>query len=65
METLADRIRGNAEEKGIEKGIEKGMEKGKLETAKELIKRGVDIVIIAESTGIPIEEIKKLAETIH
>jgi predicted transposase/invertase (TIGR01784 family) len=52
-------------EKGIEQGIEKGIEKGKLETARELIKRGVDINIITEATGIPREEIEKLASTIH
>ena len=44
---------------------EKGMKEGKLETAKELIKRGVDINIITEATGISREEIEKLASTIH
>jgi predicted transposase/invertase (TIGR01784 family) len=38
---------------------------GKLETARELIKRGVDINIIAEATGFSREEIEKLAEIVH
>jgi predicted transposase/invertase (TIGR01784 family) len=51
-------------EKGIEKGMvsgmEKGVKKGKIQTAKELIKNGIDIDIIARSTGFTKQEIKKL-----
>ena len=42
-----------------------GKREGKLETARELIKRGVDINIIAEATGFSREEIEKLAEIVH
>jgi hypothetical protein len=42
-----------------------GKKEGKLETARELIKRGVDIGIIADATGFSREEIEKLAATIH
>ena len=48
-------------EKGIEEGIEKGIEKGKIQTARELIKNGIDIDIIARATGITKQEIKRLA----
>jgi len=34
--------------------------KTKEKVAKELLKRGVDLSIISESTEIPIEELKKL-----
>ena len=34
--------------------------KTKVKVAKELLKRGVDLSIISESTEIPIEELKKL-----
>jgi predicted transposase/invertase (TIGR01784 family) len=44
---------------------DKGKEEGKKETAMKLIKRGVDINIIAEATGFPKEEIEKLAATVH
>jgi len=40
-------------------------DEGKKETARELIKRGVDINIIAEATGFPKEEVEKLAATVH
>jgi len=52
-------------EKGIEKGIEQGIEKGKMQTAKKLLKKGIDIEIIAESTGFSKKEIKKLAAKSH
>jgi predicted transposase/invertase (TIGR01784 family) len=41
-------------------GMEKGVKKGKIQTAKELIKNGIDIDIIARSTGFTKQEIKKL-----
>jgi hypothetical protein len=46
-------------------GKKEGIKEGKLETARELIKRGVDIGIIADATGISREEIEELATTIH
>ena len=53
METLAERIR------------EEGRKADKLETAKELIKRGVDKGIIAGATGFPLEKIEELAAKAH
>ncbi len=53
MQTLA---------KKIEK---KGKKEGKLETARELIKRGVDINLVADVTGFPREELEKLSATVH
>ena len=55
-------------EKGMEKGIEKGMEKGlkegekkkSLEIAKKLLAYNTPLDIITNSTGLSIEEIKKL-----
>lgn len=65
MQSLAQRWVEQGIEQGIEEGIEKGIEKGKLETAKELIKHGVDIEIIASATGFSKQEIKKLAANTH
>jgi predicted transposase/invertase (TIGR01784 family) len=52
------------EEKGKKQGIkigeEKGIKKGKIETAKELLKMGIDIEKIAKATGLKKEEIEKL-----
>jgi hypothetical protein len=53
------------EEIGEERGEERGEEKGKLQTARELVKRGVDINIIAEATGFSREQIEKLATEVH
>jgi hypothetical protein len=55
----------DGEKIGKKIGEKIGEKKGKLETARELIKNGVDINIIARATGFPKEEIKKLAATVH
>jgi predicted transposase/invertase (TIGR01784 family) len=57
MQTLADRLRSE--------GREEGKKEGKLETARKLIKRGVDMDIIVEATGFSKQEIEKLVKTIH
>ena len=57
MQTLADRLRNE--------GKKEGKKEGKLETARRLIKRGVDMDIIAEATGFPRQEIEKLVATVH
>lgn len=45
-------------------GIEKGMEKGQLEERRriaiELIQKGIDIQVVAETTKFSVEEINKL-----
>jgi len=46
-------------------GIKEGIKEGKIETARRLIKRGVDMDIIVEATGFPKKEIEKLAATVH
>ena len=47
-------------EKGIEKGMEKGMEKGVIKTAKNLLSKGIDKIIISECTGLSLKEIEHL-----
>lgn len=47
------------------KGVKIGEEKGKIKTARELIKRGVAINIIAEATGFSQKKIEKLSATAH
>jgi predicted transposase/invertase (TIGR01784 family) len=46
-------------------GVKQGLKQGKLETAKELVKNGVDIDIIVKATGFTREEIEKLAVDVH
>ena len=45
-----------------EKGIEKSMEKGRKEIALNLLTYNTSIDVIAKSTGLSIEEIKKLEQ---
>ena len=56
----------HAEEKGIKKGIEKGIEKGEKKRNKEialnLLTYNTPIDVIAKSTGLSIDEIKKLEQ---
>jgi predicted transposase/invertase (TIGR01784 family) len=47
---------------GEEKGIKKGKIEGKIETAKELLKMGIEIEKIAKATGLKKEEIEKLTD---
>ncbi len=53
-----------AKREGIEKGIEQGLEQGKRETlfeiALNLLKKGISIDVIAESTGLAKDQIEKL-----
>ncbi len=45
------------EEIGLKKGLEKGEKLGRLETARRLLKLGIDLKIIRDTTGISEEEL--------
>ena len=49
-------------EEGLEKGREEGREEARLESARKLKQMGVAAEIIAEATGLSIEEICKLGD---
>ena len=53
-------LREDALEDGWNRGKKEGSAKVKMEVAKNLIKQGIDEVIISESTGLKKEEIAKL-----
>jgi len=65
MQTIGLQLKDEGKEEGKREGKREGKKEGKEETARELIKRGVDINIIAEATGFPKEEVEKLAATVH
>jgi predicted transposase/invertase (TIGR01784 family) len=46
-------------QQGLQKGLEKGEFKAKIETAKKLIQKGIDIKIIMEATGLSKKDLKK------
>ena len=64
-EFLLDRARKEGREKGREEGreegIEEGLEKGMRKAAVEMIKNGLEISLIANITGLTVEEIEKLS----
>jgi predicted transposase/invertase (TIGR01784 family) len=56
-------------EENTEVGYKKGKAEGKAETSHDIaltmLKKGVDINLISEYTGLPKKEIRKLAESIQ
>ncbi len=54
-----------AKKEGKKLGEKRGEEKARLETARELVRYGVDIDIISKSTGLSREELEKLVETVQ
>ena len=50
--------------KGRKEGMEKGMEIGKKETAEKMLRKNMEINIIAECTGFTVEFLKKLKEEV-
>ena len=65
--TIAERLREQGKEIGMQIGIERGMEKGREEGIKKvalnMLLKKLDEKIISESTGLSLEEIKKLKQT--
>jgi predicted transposase/invertase (TIGR01784 family) len=49
-----------AREAGVEEGYEKGIQKGKIEVARNLLAKNTAFDLIAEATGLSVEEIKAL-----
>jgi predicted transposase/invertase (TIGR01784 family) len=52
-------------EMGERRGLEIGEEKARIETARELVRYGVDIDIISKATGLSRDEIEKLVEVVQ
>jgi predicted transposase YdaD len=44
----------------MQQGMQKGIQEGRLEMARAFKQKGVDIGIIADTSGIPIERVKML-----
>jgi predicted transposase/invertase (TIGR01784 family) len=54
--------REEGKEEGLKEGKEEGLKEGKIEMAKILLSSGVDVEIIAKSSGLTIDEIKNLKD---
>ena len=53
----------DARKEGLAEGLAEGQVKEKRESAYRLLKLGVDPQIVAEGTGLPMDEVQRLAET--
>lgn len=51
------------EARGIQRGRTEGIQLGRTETARNLLRMGLDLTQIAEATGLPLEEIQALKKT--
>ena len=64
LEYAAEEAEEKGMKRGLEEGMQKGMEKGKAEgqrlIASNMKKQGIDFGIIAQCTGLSVEEIDKL-----
>ena len=58
--TVASKIEQKGRQEGIEVGIEKGIEKEKLDIAKNMLRKHVDINFINDITGLTLEKISAL-----
>ena len=59
---IIDSAVARAEKAALEKGREEGREEARLESARKLKQMGVAAEIIAEATGLSIEEVCKLGD---
>ena len=57
---IKDQSRREGIEEGIEKGMEKGIEKGIKETALKMLKKKININLIAECTNLTTSQIQSL-----
>jgi predicted transposase/invertase (TIGR01784 family) len=57
------RLRGSytkGKQEGIEEGIEKGREEEKIAMVKRLLAERVDPEVLAKTSGLPLEQVRKL-----
>ena len=60
MTTLADYLK----EEGFKEGLSRGVEKEKKYMAIKLLQKGMDILMVAELTELPLEKIQSLEKTV-
>lgn len=57
--------RQEGRQKGRQEGRQEGLEKGKIEVARKMLLKNIDIDVIAEITELPVETINKLKDNIN
>ena len=64
-EAMQKRMINTARNWGYDDGKEDGLKEGKISIAKNLLKKGVSIDLVSESTGLSEEEINNLIEELN
>ncbi|SUB71533.1 putative transposase [Pluralibacter gergoviae] len=59
--TIAQQLEQKGVEKGIQQGIPLGERRGKLELARALLQKGVDLNLIAETAGLTPDELAQIS----
>ena len=49
-------------QEGIQEGIEKGEKQKAIEIAKKLLQNGISVEVVADTTGLTMEELNKIQE---
>ncbi len=57
IDTALERGRAEGLEEGIQKGLEEGIQKGRVEVAKAMLQRGMNMKIVMELTGLTEDEL--------
>ncbi len=65
MLTLSQELKRRGFEKGLQAGRQEGILEGKLETAEALLKEKMPVEKIAQITGLPLKDIKKLVKNVQ
>ena len=63
-EAMQKRMINTARNWGYDDGKEDGLKEGKISIAKNLLKNGVSIDLVSESTGLSIEELEELKKEV-
>ena len=58
--SMRELLQAEAQEKGMQKGREEGIEKGRQEVALRMLKQNMQLQLITQLTGLPIQQIQKL-----
>ncbi|MGG1471500.1 Rpn family recombination-promoting nuclease/putative transposase, partial [Brevibacillus agri] len=53
------------QQRAREEGLAEGREEGRTEVARNMLARGMKVSIVAELTGLSVEEIEKLKQQLH
>ncbi|TXH72462.1 MAG: hypothetical protein E6Q85_06470, partial [Thiothrix sp.] len=60
LKNATDTAHSEGVEEGFERGKQEGLEEGKRETARRMLAKGMTIALVAELTGLSVEQVQTL-----